>query len=59
MDPRALIDLGEAFFERLVERQASRGRDISEPPDEAIKKSLDRHARRAASNQEEQEPCNA
>jgi tRNA-dihydrouridine synthase B len=58
-DAKALIDIGEAFFVRLAEREASRPRDLTEPPDEAVKKCLDRHARRAERNQEERKPCNA
>jgi tRNA-dihydrouridine synthase len=57
MNPVALVDLGEAFFARLAERDARCGHDIAEPPDEAVKKSVDRHARNSES--EEHEPCNA
>jgi nifR3 family TIM-barrel protein len=55
MNPVALLDLGEAFFARLAEREARCGRDLAELPDEAVRKSLARHARRGGS--EEQEPC--
>ena len=73
MDPKAVVDLGEAFFARLAEREARHGRDVSEPPDAAVTKSLQRHARKGTSDedhedekhedeqheQEEQETCNA
>jgi tRNA-dihydrouridine synthase B len=57
MNPLALVDLGESFFARLGEREAKCARDIAEPPDEAVKKCLDRHARQSPS--EGHEPCNA
>ena len=59
VDPSAVIDLGEAFFARLAEREASHGRNVSESPDAPITKSLQRHARKATSNEEEQETCDA
>jgi tRNA-dihydrouridine synthase len=68
MDPKAVVDLGEAFFARLAEREARHGRDVTEPPDAAFTKSLQRHARKGTSDevhedeereQEEQETCNA
>jgi tRNA-dihydrouridine synthase B len=63
MDPTKVIDLGEAFFARLADREASHGRDIAEPADAPVTKSLQRHARKEASGdasyEEEQEPCSA
>ncbi len=55
MNPVALVDLGEAFFARLAEREARCGRDLAELPDQAITKCLARHARRDGN--EEREPC--
>jgi len=57
MNPTALVDLGEAFFARLAERETKCGHDLGEAPDEAIKKCVDRHARKSA--REEHEPCSA
>jgi tRNA-dihydrouridine synthase B len=54
-DQRALFDLGDAFFARLAEREKSHGRDLAEPPDAPVAKCLQRHARRAVS--EEKETC--
>jgi tRNA-dihydrouridine synthase B len=58
-DPKAAVELGEAFFGRLGEREASHGRDVLESPDAPITKSLQRHARKGTGNDEEQETCDA
>lgn len=54
-DPGKVIDLAEAFFARLAEREASPGRDLTEPADAPVTKALQRHARKA--DNEEQETC--
>lgn len=59
MDPGAVIDLGEAFFARLADREASHGRDIAEAADAPVTKSLQRHARKGTSSEEENETCSA
>jgi nifR3 family TIM-barrel protein len=59
LDPAKVIDLGEAFFAKLADREASHGRDIAEPADAPVTKSLQRHARKGTSNEEENEPCSA
>lgn len=56
--PRLLLDLGEAFFARLADREARCGSDIGEPADAPVTKSMQRHARKSTSEQEEHEPCN-
>jgi nifR3 family TIM-barrel protein len=54
--PRALLDMGEAFFADLEKREASHGSDLREPPVPLEIKCLDRHARRQ-SRAEEPAPC--
>ena len=58
-DPGAVVDLGEAFFARLGDREASHGRNVAEPADPPVTKSLQRHARKGTSNEEDEETCNA
>jgi len=57
MDPGKLIELGEAFFARLADREANHDRDLAEPADAPVIKSQQRHARKETSNEEEQETC--
>jgi nifR3 family TIM-barrel protein len=47
LEPHALLDLGEAFFARLAEREASHGCDLREPALALETKCLERHARRS------------
>jgi nifR3 family TIM-barrel protein len=56
-EPRTLLDLGEAFFARLAERQASHGNALQEPPASLAAKWLAKHARRRSGLPEEGEPC--
>lgn len=57
IEPRALLDLGEAFFVRLAEREASHGVDLGEPAPDLETRCLDRHARRNPARPEGVEPC--
>jgi tRNA-dihydrouridine synthase B len=55
--PRALLDLGEAFFARLAERESSHAGDLHEPPPPLPTKWLAKHARRQVGRPGEREPC--
>jgi nifR3 family TIM-barrel protein len=57
--PQAVIDLGERFFARLAEREASRGGDLHEPVADPKTKCIERHARRQSGRElpEEIETC--
>ena len=54
-----LIDLGEAFFERLAEREASSGNDLGEVAVDAETKYRERHARRSAGRAAGDDSCAA
>jgi tRNA-dihydrouridine synthase B len=56
-DSSALVDLGEAFFARLAEREASHGGDLREPAMSIETKCLERHVRRQAGHPEKIETC--
>jgi tRNA-dihydrouridine synthase B len=56
-DPKQLLDLGESFFARLAEREASQSGDVHEPAPGPETKCLQRHARRQAGHVEEPSPC--
>jgi tRNA-dihydrouridine synthase B len=57
VEPRAVLDLGEAFFSRLADREASHGSDLNEPAAGPETKSLQRHARRKGDRVEEPTTC--
>ena len=56
-DPHALLDLGEAFFARLAERETKHGGDLAERAVSLETKCLERHARRQSGRQEEPDTC--
>jgi tRNA-dihydrouridine synthase B len=56
-EPSRLVDLGEAFFARLGEREADHAGDLHEPPVPLPNKWLAKHARRRAGQPEESETC--
>lgn len=56
-DPGALLDLGEAFFARLAEREASHAGDLRAAAVPLEAKCLERHTRRQAGRPEEIESC--
>jgi hypothetical protein len=58
-DIRELLDLGEAFFDRLAEREASHGSDLAEAAVDAETKYRDRHTRRSAGRTAGDDSCAA
>jgi tRNA-dihydrouridine synthase B len=56
-DAAKVIDLGESFFARLAAFEATHGRDIAVPADAPVTKSMQRHARKAVDQEEEQDTC--
>ena len=55
--PSTLLDLGEGFFARLLEREARHGSDLHEPASTPEIKCQERHARRLIGRADECEPC--
>ena len=55
--PPALLDLGEAFFSRLAERETKPGADVREPAMALETKWLAKHARRKTGQHEEIDTC--
>jgi tRNA-dihydrouridine synthase B len=55
--PGTVLDLGEEFFARLAEREASHGEDLHEPATDLQRKCIERHARRQAERPEDIETC--
>jgi tRNA-dihydrouridine synthase B len=56
-DPHAVLDLGEAFFSRLAEREAQHGADLHEPAAGPETKCLQRHERRKGDRLEGPTTC--
>lgn len=56
-DLAKVVDLGEAFFANLAEREARAGEGVAEPMEGALSKSLRRHARKGGKDDQEQETC--
>ena len=54
-----LIELGEAFFDRLAEREANHGSDLREAAVDAETKYRERHARRLAGRPAGDDSCAA
>jgi len=56
-DPSALLDMGEAFFAALANRESSHSGDLHEPAAPPETKSQERHARLVAARDKEIETC--
>ena len=55
-EPRAVLDLGEEFFARLAQREASHGDDLHERAPDLKHKSIERHARRRSGQETRAQP---